>query len=131
MAKSTTKKTKGEGSFLERVKADLKYKKHRRILKVIQARLNIERDRNEALSLHASRTSRTLYGKSQYSPRAIYDATAKDLSYRARLVEIRQLNAVQISLLTEATQALRRYVLTTYKDEMRGYANEAARKAVL
>lgn len=113
------------------IKADPRYKKYVRILETVSKRIDVDRDLKEAMALHASRTSRELYGDKQFSPKAIYLADAKDMSNRARLVEIRERNSVQISMLSEATKKLHRYIRTHYMDEMREYKNEANRKAVL
>lgn len=117
--------------FLKAAKADSQYKRYRRILKQVQERVDIEATKKEALSLHATRTSRNLVGKNAYSTKRLLDAIAKDLSYRARLVEMRQQHSAQISLLSEAIKALHGFLGTTYRDYMRGFTNQQARSDAL
>jgi len=117
--------------LLQSLKSDAKYKKYRNILKTVRGRINVEADMDEILSLHAGRNSRRLFGKDQFSPKAIYEATAQDLSIRARLVEIRQRTSVQSSLLEGAIDQLHKYIRTSYRNSMRGLSNEASRKAGL
>lgn len=117
--------------LLNEVKVDPKYKRFRNIVKTTQDRLNLDADRNEAFALHASRTSRTLHGKAQYSPKALMDASLKDLSARARLVEIRVKASYHLGLLDEAMDAMKRHMVTTYNDEIRKYSNESQRNALV
>lgn len=113
------------------LKKDDQYKKYRNVFKTVKQRLDIEKDLNEVLSLHAGRHSRALYGDKQFSSRAIYTATSQDLSIRARLVEIRQQTSVQISFLRGAMERLHKYIRTEYKMEMRQFTNEQTRRATL
>lgn len=118
-------------SLVSDIREDENYKKYKRVLKLIKKRLDIERDRSEVMSIHASRGSRAIYGEKQYSKKVLYEANAKDLMHRSRLTEIREMNSIQISYLKEARDALHRYILTKYKIEMRSYSNQQARKALL
>lgn len=118
-------------ALLKEVKVDPKFTKFRRIVTNTQDRLNLEADRQEAFALHASRTSRTLRGKAQYSPKALMDASLTDLSARARLVEIRVKASYHLGLLDEAMDAMRRHMITQYNDEIRKYSNEAQRNALV
>ncbi len=115
----------------EQLKSDTNYKKYRNILKTVRSRLKLEEDMEEVLGLHAGRLSRRLFGKKQFSSRTIYEATAQDMSIRARLVEIRQRTSVQVSLLQGAIQQLHKYIRTAYRQGMRGLSNEASRRATL
>lgn len=116
---------------IKKIQKDANFKKYMRIYKAVEGRLDIEANRDEAFSLHASRTSRSIIGKDQFKSRVIYTAIAKDLSYRARLVEIRQRNAAEISLLQGARESLHKYIRTAYRDVLKGYSNEATRSAFL
>lgn len=115
----------------DQLKSDPNYKKYRNVLKTVRSRLKIEEDMDEVLGLHAGRTSRRIFGERQFSPKTIYEATAQDLSIRARLVEIRQRTSVQTSLLSGAIEQLHKYIRTAYRSSMRGLSNEASRRASL
>jgi hypothetical protein len=118
-------------SFLNDLKEDPKFKKFRLILKNTRERMKIERDRNEALGLMANRTSRAMHGRKQFSPKALMEATANDLSARARLVEIRVRATIHMDLLEDACDALRNHVYTEYHEEVRKYGSAEQRKALI
>ena len=118
-------------SLLQVVKADPKFKKYRNILKTTRSRLSIEEGIDEIFALHSGRLARRLYGKSQFSPKSILEATAQDLSARSRIAEIRQKTSVQASLLQGAINELHKYVRNNYRSEMRNLSNEASRRAAL
>jgi len=119
------------GGILSVIRKDQKYKKFRLIVQKTGERLNIEKDRNEALALHASRTSRTLSGKKAYSPKSLLDAEATDLYTRSRLVEIRVQASIHLNLLDEACDAIKRHIFTEYYEELRGFSNEQQRRALI
>jgi hypothetical protein len=110
-------------SFLNDLKEDPKFKKFRLILKNTRERMKIERDRN--------RTSRAMHGRKQFSPKALMEATANDLSARARLVEIRVRATIHMDLLEDACDALRNHVYTEYHEEVRKYGSAEQRKALI
>ncbi len=118
-------------AFLNEIKEDVKYKKFARVVATTQKRVDLEANRNEAIASHATRTSRQLHGKKQYSPKALLEASMNDLSVRARLVEIRVNVSIHIELLEEACDALRRYIFTQYREQMNEFQNEAQRKALI
>ncbi len=111
------------------VKSDPSYKKFQLILKNTLEKLDFERSLKEAQTLHASRTSRSLMGNDRYSPKKIIDAAVKDLSTRARLVEIRVANDRNLSHLRSAVEALRRYISTEYSEELRDFSTADQRKS--
>ncbi|QBQ74685.1 hypothetical protein BcepSauron_305 [Burkholderia phage BcepSauron] len=118
-------------SFLDDLKEDAKFKKFRLILKNTREKMKIERDRAEALGLMANRTSRSLHGRKQFSPKSLLEATSNDLSARARLVEIRVRAKVNIDLLVEACDALRNHIYTEYADEIRQFGSSAEQRKAL
>lgn len=117
--------------ILESLRKDARRKKFKTILEVAQKKLDPDRDRKEALALHASRSSRSMYGAKQYSAKAVWDASAKDLGYRARMVEIRVQCDIQKSYVDEAVKAFKGYILTEYRDELSGFKTQAQKSAVL
>ncbi|WP_391857251.1 hypothetical protein, partial [Vibrio cidicii] len=98
--------------FLSDIKEDPNYKKFRLVVKGVREKLKIERDQAEAMGLMANRTSRSLHGRKQFSPKSLLEATSNDLSARARLVEIRVRATVNLDLLQEACDALRNHIYT-------------------
>lgn len=116
-------------SVLREARESTPYKKYAKILATAQGRLDLGAFRSEALSLHSSRTSRTLYGKKQYSAQAVYDALLRDLSFRSRLVEIRVKVSVELSNLIEATKSIRRYLMTEFAEDLREFSTADQRKS--
>lgn len=95
------------------------YRKFRKIVIEVQERLNIDKDRTEALSLHAGRTSRKLFGDRRYSPKHLLDASLNDMSSRSRLVELRVKTTNQIDVLHEACKAMRYSMSTNFTEEIK------------
>jgi hypothetical protein len=104
------------------IKSDIRessdYKRFKKIVQQVQARLNIEKDTEEALALHAGRTSRKLYGDKRYSPKSLLDASSNDMGARSRLVEIRVRYSKQIDVLHEACKAMKHSMLTNFADSI-------------
>jgi hypothetical protein len=116
-------------SLIKSVKADPNYLKFTRIFESIKKRVDLEASLNEALSLHASRSSRNITGENRYSPKVLIDASLKDLSFRARLVELRVKNDLQLSILREAIDAMRRHISTEYSEDLRDFSTADQRKS--
>ncbi len=116
-------------SLLDEIRSDSNYKKFARILETTRAKIDVDKSMKEVLSLHMGRTSRSMLGEDRYSPKKLIDASMKDMSNRARLVEIRVRNDINLSHLREAMAALRRYISTEYEYELRDFATVDQRKA--
>lgn len=116
-------------SLIKEVKGDPQYITFKRILEETRRHVKIDESMEEARRLHTSRESRALTGKDRYSAKRIIDAAAKDMSVRARLVEIRVSNDKKMSHLREAMEALRRYVSTEYADDLKEFSNAEQRRA--
>jgi len=95
------------------------YKKFQKIVVGVQERLNIEKDRAEALSLHAGRTSRKLFGDRRYSPKHLLDASLNDMSSRSRLVELRVKTTNQIDVLHDACKAMRHSISSNFSEDVK------------
>lgn len=95
------------------------FKKFRKIVKGVQSRLHVEQDQEEALALHAGRTSRKLYGDKRYSPKALLDANMNDMAARSRLVEIRVRCSHQIDVLHDACKAMKASMLTNFSADIK------------
>jgi hypothetical protein len=93
--------------FLSDIKEDPNYKKFRLVVKGVREKLKIERDQAEAMGLMANRTSRSLHGRKQFSPKSLLEATSNDLSARARLVEIRVRSIEQLQHIDHVAQMVR------------------------
>jgi hypothetical protein len=117
--------------LLVQIKVDPKYKKFARIVQRVSDRLDIEKDRTEALALHASRSSRALHGGKRYSPKALIDASLQDLHARSRLVEIRVKASNHIEVLDDGCDAIKHHLLTQYNQELRPFGTEAQRQALI
>ncbi len=115
--------------ILKDIRGNPEYKKFKKIVTLVQERINIDRDQAEALAMHAGRTSRRLHGNKQYSPKALIDASLNDLSCRARLVEVRVQCSIQIDLLHDALKAIKHYITTEYHDEMKAFKTVGQRTA--
>ena len=116
-------------AIFKEVRASSSFKTYQKILQTAQGSIELDALRSEALGLHTSRTSRQLYGAKQYSGRSVMEALLKDLSFRARLVEIRVKVSISISNLEEAIKAMRRYVSTEYADDLREFSTSDQRKS--
>lgn len=116
-------------SLIKEIKRDSQYKTFLRVFEATQSTLNIEAAIEEARALHTSRSSRALTGKDRYSPKKLIDAAAKDMSVRARLVELRVSNDRKLSHLQEAMEAIRRYVMTEYADDLQEFSTAEQRRA--
>jgi hypothetical protein len=96
-----------------------------------ESRLNLERDRIEALSMHSGRLSRAMYGKKQYSAKSLLDACMNEMSCRSRLVEIRVQASIQIDTVHDASKAIKHHILTEYADQMKVYKTVGQRQAFI
>lgn len=113
------------------LRKDPKYKKFLRAVEVISGRLKLEADRKEAWSMHASRTSRSLYGKDQFSLQKFEQAVLKDLSIRARMVEIRVQVSSNISMLDRAISDMRNHIQTEYDDLLKPFKTVDRRRQAI
>jgi hypothetical protein len=118
-------------SLLKAIRADAKYKLFKKIVETAETRMTIDKDRSEVFSLHAARTSRTLYTKRKYSPSAIMDAAANDMQVRSRITELRMKASHHVETVEKACEAIQDHVITEYHGEMRAYSNEQQRKALV
>lgn len=113
---------------IEEIRADPTYKKFKIIFARTQEKVNLERDIQEVLSLHAARTSRKLYGSKQYSVKSLIDANLKDLSFRSRMVELRVKASINLSLLKEAVASMKKYLSTEYADDLSEFSTAEQRR---
>lgn len=118
-------------TLLLAIRKDPKYKKFVQVVERATAKLDIERDREEAMSLHATRISRAMYGRDRYSSKKLIDASWKDAAARARLVEMRVKADVNLKLVQSACEAIKRHILTEYQHEMRMFRNAENRNALI
>lgn len=108
------------------------YKKFRLIVDEVSDSVDLEKIQSEAKQLHAGRKARSLYGNKLYSPKHLIDASMIELSYRARLVEIRANLGIQVSILDKAVEAVRKFITAEYSDDLNDlFKTEHQRKAFL
>lgn len=120
--------SKKDKSLIQEVRDTDQYQTFKKIFSRIREKLDFEKSRKEALSLHSSRTSRELYADKQYSLKKLMDATLKDLSFRSRMVEMRVQASIQLSTLDEALKSARRFVSTEYDEELREFSTSDQRR---
>ncbi len=118
-------------SILKELKSSSTYKKYLKILEHAQSKIDYDRDRLEALSLHSSLLVRTIYGRKKYSPKAMIEAAAQVQSNRSRLVELRVRVSIQLSEVEEAAKAFRGFAYTKYVEELKAYKTKDQRMALL
>lgn len=115
--------------LIKEIRESVSYKKYSGILERARSKIDLDSLRDEALGLHRSRTSRSLYSGKKYSMKYLHDALLKDLAFRARLVEIRVNIDIPISEVEEAVKVIRRLVITEYDDALREYSTSDVRKS--
>lgn len=118
-------------SLISEIREDPQYKTFKGVLQKVRQRLDVDKDRTEALSMHAGRTSRRLHGTKQYSPKSLIDASLNDLAVRSRLVEVRVQCSIQIDLLHDAVKAIKHYIMTEYDEELSVYKTVGQRGALI
>ncbi len=108
------------------------FKKFKRIVQEVYESVDLEKTRAEAMQLHSGRKARALYGNKIYSPKSLIDASMVELSYRARIVEMRANLGIQVSILDKAVDAARKYIIADYSDDLNDqFKTEGQRKAFL
>lgn len=112
------------------IRGDTRYKKFKKILMASKDKLDFEKDRQEALMLHSGLLVRTIYGKKLYSSKTLLESLSQVQANRSRLVELRVRSSIELSYVQEASKALRRYVYTTYADDLKEYRTKDQREAL-
>lgn len=118
-------------SIINKIRETKDYSTFKRLVTNISAKVNVEKDQEEALAMHAGRTSRRMHGKKQYSPKSLIDAALNDLACRSRLVELRVRASIEASLLHDAIKAVRHYITNEFDVELAKYKTVDQRKAVI
>lgn len=117
-------------ALLQDIKEDLVFKKYQAVVATVQGSLDPEKIKAEALFLHKTRPSRELF-REKMSPVKTNDAILRDLSNRARLVELRVNLALQVDLLTTTLSSLKDHLLTAFGDEIKEVASNAELRSAL
>jgi len=117
--------------LLAEIRNDPSFTKFKRVVRITGTRLNLEKDREEALASHAARTSRTLHGSKRYSPKDLIDATLTDGRTRSRLVEIRVKASNHIELLEDACDAIKHHLFTEYHEQLKAFSTVDQRSALV
>lgn len=118
-------------NLLSLIRDDTEYKKFRKVIKLELERLNLEQDQKEVLSLHASRVSRTIYDKRQYSPHVLMDASTMDLAFRSRIVELRVKASLHISIMETAINSIKQYIYSKYVQNSNVFTTENSRQSYI
>ena len=111
-------------TFLETLKEDTSYLKFKNIVQMVQGALDPDKIQIEAMTLHKTRPSRNMF-ENKTSPNKLFDAIMKDLSCRARLVELRTNLFIQQEILITALDAMKDHLLTKYGDNIKDRTNNA------
>lgn len=101
------------------IKEDSEYKVFLRVIKQVKKEIDLEKIKKEAEMLHKTRVARSLHGKDKLVANKISDANAQDLSWRARLSEMRVGLYIRLSDVEEAISAFTDFVLVTYGDDLK------------
>lgn len=118
-------------SLIADIRAEPEYRKFKAIVLKVREQLKVERDRKEALAMHAGRTSRRLHGTKQYSPKSLIDASMNDMACRSRLVEIRVQCSLQNDILSDAIKSVNKFITTEYYTDLAKYKTVGQRNAVI
>ena len=127
---ATKPKVNPKQSIIGLLKEDSQFKDFRSIVTTIREALNLEKDKNEALQMQATRTSRRLY-ENVASAKAVMEANLRDMSYRSRLTEIRVNLTSSSAILDEAIKSMRSYIQTQYYDELSSYSTVDAKRNMI
>jgi hypothetical protein len=111
-------------SFTDELKADPANKKYRNTIAIVSEKTNLENIKNEVIGLHTARPSRELY-KHKMDANKLDNAILRDLSARARMVELRTNLYVHLEIIDTALDAFRDHLLAKYGDEIKSRANNA------
>jgi hypothetical protein len=115
-----------KGLFLAIRETD-QFKVFKKVVEKAEGQLNVDDDMKEVFGLHATRTSRKLYGSEQYSNRSLIDASLKDLQARSRMVELRMKAKSRISFVEKAVDDMRAFINTQFKSQMSDYRTKEQR----
>lgn len=131
MALRTTAYSQASSDLLVIIREDEEYQKFRKVIRLELERLKLEQDQKEVLSLHASRLSRGIYDKRQYSAQMLIDASMMDLSFRSRIVEIRVKASLHISIMEAAIGSIRKYLYSKYVQSSSSFSTENSRQSYI
>lgn len=118
-------------AILITLRSDSRYKKFVKAVEEAQGRVDFEKDRAEALSLHSGLLVRGLYGKKQYSSKSMIEAVSQVQANRSRLVELRVRSSIHLSYIKEFASNFRRYVYTQYSEDLREFKTKDQKDALL
>jgi len=91
------------------------YKRYKRILQGIKDQFDPEALREEMRGLFQARLTRDIRPK-KVDPKVLLDANAVDVSYRSKLVDMRVNLAEYRKTITDASSAVRKWILSEYTD---------------
>jgi hypothetical protein len=109
----------------DRIKNNAAYQKYLKVLEKVES-MDLASVVREAKSLHAGRTSRTLH-TSDIGPKMLTEALFKDLSYRARMVELRVNVSDKRDRLHTTVDVVRRYLMHRYGEKL-GLKSQVSRR---
>jgi hypothetical protein len=117
--------------LLEALTDDAVFKKYRSILEIVQSSIDPTKTQEEAVALHKARPARELWKQKKLDPNALNNAIIKDLSTRARLVELQTQLLQQADLLKTTMSGLKDHILSKYSSTIKSLCNNAEERNAL
>ena len=106
------------------------YRKYSDITRVMEKRVDVNQILTEAKLLHAQRSARSLVGTRPTNEK-LYEAVAKDLAVRGRLVELRMTLNVEIDNLSTTLATVTAHTMLKCDDVLSAYKTVDARKTAM
>ena len=104
---------------IKEIKESVAWEKINRVFENTVKCVNLEMAQNEAMAMHANRDSRKLKSnQNRYDPNLLIDCCLQDLSFRARMVEIRVKIDLQCTILRESVTYAKNFILTKWASEI-------------
>jgi len=101
-----------------------------RVFTSVSSAVNTDRVQREATTLHVGRPSRTLF-KRQLTVAHLWDAQAKDIEARSRLVELRVSLTTHREVLSRCVKVVRTDVSTQYASALRKFGSTSSDRSAI
>jgi di/tripeptidase len=118
--------------LIQAIREDDEYIKLKKVSREEREKMKITANWDEAMGLLASRPSRNIHAKKQFSPRAVMEAMSCDMSARSRLTEMRTRAKLHADTLEDACDALGHHIRVAYGEELKRHCTTVdARKSFI
>jgi hypothetical protein len=105
--------------LLQAIREDDEYIKLKKVSREEREKTKVTENWDEAMGLLASRPSRSIHAKKQFSPKAVMEAMSYDMMARSRLTEIRTRAKLHADTLSDACEAMGHHIRTCYGEELK------------